>query len=98
TRRCIESLLRHTQAPEFEILLVDNQSDEADALEWFASLASEDRVRVLRYDQPFNFSAINNLAATEATGDVLVLLNNDVEILDDTWLEELCSQAMRPEV
>ena len=98
TRRCIESLLRHTQAPEFEILLVDNQSDEADALEWFASLASEDRVRVLSYDQPFNFSAINNLAATEATGDVLILLNNDVEILDETWLEELCSQAMRPEV
>jgi len=98
TQRCVESILKHTRLPDFEILLVDNQSDEADALQWFEAIEQEGRVKVLRYDHPFNFSAINNMAAEAATGEILVLLNNDVEILDDSWLEELTSQAMRPEV
>jgi len=98
TQRCIESIFKHTQSPDYEILLVDNQSDENDALEWFSSLEADPRIKVLRYDAPFNYSAINNYAANHANGEVLVLLNNDVEVLDEHWLEELCSQALRPEV
>jgi GT2 family glycosyltransferase len=98
TRRCMDGLLHQTHYRNFEILLVDNQSTEPEALTYFASLEAHPQVRVLRYDQPFNFSAINNFAVKEAKGQCLVFLNNDVEVVDADWLEELVSQAMRPEV
>ncbi len=98
TQQCVESILNHTETPEFEILIVDNQSDDPETLQWFESLKTEPRVKVIRFDEPFNFSAINNFAASQVKGDVLVLLNNDVEVLDSEWLEELVSQATRDEV
>ena len=98
TQRCIDSILELTEYSNFEILLVDNQSDEPDALDWFSTLEGHDKIRVLRYDKPFNYSAINNWAAKQSEGDVLVLLNNDVEVLEPGWLEELISQSMRAEI
>lgn len=98
TRQCIESVLNETTYSNFEVLLIDNQSTEPETLEFFESLEGESRVRVLKYNHPFNFSAINNYAVTESTGEVLVFLNNDIEVFEPGWLEELVSQAMRPEV
>jgi len=93
---CIESLLSKTRYQPFELLIVDNQSASAEALEYLGSLQRRGAARVLRYDAPFNFAAINNFAARHARGTVLGLLNNDLEVLDGDWLEEMVSQAMRP--
>jgi glycosyltransferase involved in cell wall biosynthesis len=88
-RRCVESVLMKSTYPDFELLLVDNQSIEADTLAYLKDLEKRPQVRVLRYDQPFNFSAINNFAARHARGDVLCLLNNDTEVISPHWMEEM---------
>ncbi len=96
--QCIDSLCSKTCYTPFEILIVDNQSDDPDTIEYLASLQEAGRARVLRYDQPFNYSAINNFAARSARGELLCLMNNDVEIISEDWLDEMVSHAVRPEI
>jgi len=95
-RNCIDGLLR-TDYPEIEVIVVDNGSDDPETLEYLAAL---DRARflVLRDDGPFNFSRLNNRAAQAATGKLLCLLNNDIEVLAPDWLSLMAHQAVRPEV
>ena len=95
---CVESVLGLTDYPDFELLVVDNQSEEPEALAYLAELERRSRVRVLRYAQPFNYSAINNWAATQATGSVLCLLNNDIEVIAPDWLREMAGQASRADI
>lgn len=97
-RTCISSILAKTDYPDFEILIVDNQSAEPATMEFFAELASEPRVTVHRYDAPFNYSAINNYAATRATGQILGLVNNDIEVESSEWLREMVTHALRDDV
>ncbi len=94
-RRCIESLRGRTTYPRYEILVVDNGSDEPAALAYLSELA-KDGVRVLPWPQPFNYSALNNPAARHARGELLALLNNDLEVITPGWLEEMAAQALRP--
>ncbi|MDZ7808840.1 MAG: glycosyltransferase family 2 protein [Arhodomonas sp.] len=96
--RSLETVLHRTDYPDYEILVVDNGSDDPAVLGYLEELEASGRVRVLRDGRPFNFSALNNAAAAEATGSVLVLLNNDVEVTDGDWLRELVSHAIRPEI
>lgn len=98
-RACIESILQKTTYPNYEILVLDNESIEQATLEYFEAVQQADsRVRVLPYHQPFNYSAINNFGAQEARGEVLGLINNDVEVISSEWLTEMVSHAMRPEI
>ncbi len=95
-RTCIESILERTKYPDYEILLVDHESTDPAALQYFDSLDRQLQVRVLHYTGAFNWSAINNLAASRASGEVLCFLNNDTEVLVPDWLEELVGHACRP--
>lgn len=97
-RMCVQSILEKTDYPDYEILIVDNQSDERATLDYFAELAAQPRVRVLRYDAPFNYSAINNFAAAAATGSIIGLVNNDIEVISPDWMGEMASQAVRPDI
>ena len=97
-RTCIGSILTRTDYPDYEVLIVDNQSVEPETLEYFSELAAEPRIRVLRYDKPFNYSAINNFAAARATGQILGLVNNDIEVETPGWLQEMVTQALRGDV
>lgn len=99
-QRCVESLLEKTAYVNYELLIVDNNSETPEALAWFQGVEAlgDSKVRVLRYPHPFNYSAINNMAAREARGEYLVLLNNDTAIISDSWLDELLNHALRPEV
>jgi GT2 family glycosyltransferase len=97
-RRCIESIAAKTTYAHYEIILVDNGSDDAEALAYFAEVSTRLGVRVLRDDRPFNYSQLNNQAATVARGQVLGLINNDVEVISPGWLEELVSIALQPGV
>ncbi|MCA9978805.1 MAG: glycosyltransferase, partial [Anaerolineales bacterium] len=95
---CIESILTKTTYPNYEILVVDNQSDDPAMKQYYQSLIDNPRVRVLDYLHPYNFQKINNWAARQSDSDVLLFLNNDTEVIEPTWLEEMVGWAMRPEI
>lgn len=96
--QCIDSLFAKTLYPDYEIIVVDNQSREAKTLAYLEKIAQLRNVRVIRYDAPFNFSAINNMAVREAEGDIVGFINDDVEIINEGWLDEMVRHAMRPEI
>jgi len=95
--RCLESLKRSSY-PHYEILLVENQSEEAGTFDYYRQLRTWPRLRLLTWDRPFNYAAINNYAATQACGEILLLLNNDTEVLTLDWLERLVEHALRSDV
>jgi len=98
-KKCIESIVQRTAYSNFEIILVDNQSQCPDTLRYFDELKQISRpVNVVKYDFPFNYSAINNYAVQHANGAILGLINNDVEVLSPEWLSEMVSLASRPEI
>ncbi|HSV68805.1 MAG TPA: glycosyltransferase family 2 protein [Methylibium sp.] len=97
-RTCIESITRLTRYRRYELLVVDNQSDCPATLAYLDALQAEGRARVLRWDAPFNYSAINNFAVRHAQGSVLGLINNDVEVISPYWLDEMASHALRPDI
>ena len=97
-RQCIDSIRQKTTYAPYEILLVDNGSDEKSSLDYFRALRDEGVVRLLEDPRPFNFSRLNNEAAGEARGEYLVFLNNDIEVITPEWLGELVSHAQRPEI
>lgn len=96
-RQCIESIRSKTLYPCYEILLIDNGSDEPESLRYFDELKTQE-VRVLRDDRPFNFSALNNRAVDVMQGSIVCLLNNDVRVIEPAWLGEMVSHALRPEI
>lgn len=97
-RQCIESVVQKTTYPRYEILLVDNGSDDPAALAYFAELRDRGTVRLIEDRLPFNFARINNAAAKHAHGDYLLLLNSDTKVISPDWLTELVSHAQRPDV
>lgn len=97
-RRCIDSIRARTAYPYFDILVVDNGSDEPEALAYLEALARQADVEVLRMDGPFNYSALNNAAVAHARGELVALLNNDTEVISPDWLSEMVSIALQPGV
>ena len=97
-RRCVESIFAKTSYPNFELLIIDNGSDELAALRYLQRLQEDSRVTVIRDDSPFNYSALNNKAVAQANGDIIALLNNDLEVINGDWLTEMVGHAMHPEV
>ena len=97
-RQCIDSIRQKTTYEPYEIVLVDNGSDDKEAIGYFQALHEEKIVRLLQDPREFNFSRINNEAARAARGDYLVFLNNDIEVITPEWLAELVSHAQRPEI
>ena len=95
---CVRSILERTRYGAYEVLVVDNGSVEAETHALFAKLSRDARVRVLPHPGPFNYSAINNAAAREATGEVLGLVNNDIEVMAPGWLREMVSWAVQPRI
>jgi GT2 family glycosyltransferase len=95
---CAAGVLHRTDYPALELLIVDNESREKATAALLDTLAADPRVRVLRRPGPFNFPALNNDAVRAAAGDVIVLLNNDVDVADPSWLREMVGQALRPDV
>jgi O-antigen biosynthesis protein len=98
-RTCVRTLLERTAYDDFELLIVDNGSTDLDALAYLADLAHCDsRVRLLAYPHPFNFSAINNFAVQHARGEILALVNNDIEPIEPRWLRAMVAHAIRPDI
>ncbi|MCL7945132.1 glycosyltransferase family 2 protein [Marinobacter sp. ATCH36] len=95
---CVDALLSRTDYSNFEVLILDNQSSCEQTLQYMAEVSEDPRVRVLRWDFPFNYSAINNFGAEQARGEIIGLVNNDVEPINADWLCEMVRHAARPEI
>jgi glycosyltransferase involved in cell wall biosynthesis/SAM-dependent methyltransferase len=97
-RRCVDSIVNKTTYDNYEIIIIDNGSDDPTALAYFESLKARVNFTILRDDSPFNYSALNNRAAWQARGSVLALVNNDIEVISADWLTEMVSLACLPGV
>ena len=97
-RRTITGILEKTRFARLDLVIVDNGSTAPRALRLLRSVETDERVTLLHAPEPFNYSALNNLGAAKARGDVLVFLNNDMEIIEAEWLRELAERAIDPQV
>lgn len=95
--KCVQSIREKTTYPSYEIIIVDNQSRDAKTLQYLGELEARGELRVLRYEAPFNYSAINNFAVAHAKGELLALVNDDIEVISPDWLEEMAGYAIQPE-
>ena len=97
--KCIDSLYEKTSYKNFEVLVVENNSTEPETFEYYGTIQkAHPNLKVLYYKGGFNFSAINNFAAQQANGEMLLLLNNDIEIISENWLSEMVSLALQKNV
>ena len=92
-KKCISGIQFKTSYQRWEMLVIDNGSTEPETHAYFKELVQDDRIQVLPYHDAFNYSAINNFAARRAKGDILALLNNDLEVKAPQWLGEMVATA-----
>lgn len=96
---CARGVLEQTEYDRVELVLVDNASTEAGTRELLERLARDPRVKVVRDEStPFNYSAVNNRAVAASTGEFVLLLNNDIEVVDPGWLDSMVGYAMQDDV
>lgn len=95
-RNCIQSILQKTAYTAYDILIVDNDSDEEGFFRLLNELKTEKRFSCINNKNPFNYSAINNQAISGAKGEYVCLLNNDIEVINANWLDEMVAIAMQP--
>lgn len=91
--RCVSSVIHRSTYPDYDIVIVDNGSTDPQTCAYVEHLRADPRVSILRIDEPFNFSRLNNRAAAGARGALLCFLNNDIEVISPDWLEEMVSLA-----
>ena len=96
--KCVDSILEKTLYKNYEIIVLDNETTCKKTLEYFDKIKKHDNVSVLEYHYPFNYSAINNFGVKYAKGEIVGLINNDVEVISEGWLSEMVSHAMRKEI
>ena len=97
--QCVTSIVSKTTYSNYEIIIVDNQTSCNKTLELFGELQSQyENIKVIKWDKPFNYSAINNYAVNVADGELIGLVNNDIEVINPDWLTEMVSHALRPEI
>lgn len=99
-RPCVDSILERQSrnSTPHELIIIDHQSDQAETRAYLDQLQADGLARVLPFEGAFNWALMNNLAAAETDAEILVFLNNDTVVLTPDWLDELVSQAQRPEV
>lgn len=98
-KTCLDSIFNKTIWPNYEIVIVENNSRSQELFAYYDELQREhDNVHVVTWQGPFNYSAVNNYGAQTCTGEYLLLLNNDTEVITPDWLQELLMFAQRPDV
>jgi len=95
---CIDSIVKRSTYENYEIIIMENNSETKEIFEYYDLISKLDFVKVVHYEGGFNYSRINNEAVKEVTGDYMLFLNNDIEILEPKWMEELLMYAQREDV
>ncbi len=96
--RCVESILQKSTYPNYEILVVENNSETKEIFDYYKVLEHHENIRVVTYEGDFNYSRINNFGVSFAKGKYVLLLNNDMKVITREWMEELLMYAQRPDV
>lgn len=97
-KKCIDSVLQKSTYDNYEIIVVENNSTEKETFEYYKEIEKDDRIRVIKWEQGFNFSAINNFAVKHANGEYIIFLNNDIEVKTPSWIEGMLGNAQRSDV
>lgn len=97
-KRAIESIKEHTKYGNYEVVIVNNRSEEEESKEYFKEVSKEENIRVIDFDQPFHFGKLYNWASKEVDGEYMLILNNDIKVLNDGWLESMLEFGQLPEV
>lgn len=98
--KCLVSIFTKTNYANYEVIIADNGSNEEETIQLFNKWKEKEphRFRVIRIDIPFNYSKINNIAVSEAKGELILLLNNDVEVISEDWITDMAGQAVREKI
>ena len=96
--RCVESIINLSTYDNYEIVIVENNSETAEIRTYYEEISRHPRVQVVEYKGDFNYSKINNFGVQYAKGEYLLLLNNDTEVITPDWMEELLMYALRKDV
>ena len=96
--RCVESIINVSTYDNYEIIIVENNSETEQIREYYKEIEKHPNIRVVTYTGPFNYSKINNLGVSEATGEYIILLNNDTQVITPDWIEELLMYGQRADV
>ncbi len=97
-KRCIDSILEKSTYDNFEIVIVENNSETEEIREYYREIEKNERISVVMYEGGFNYSKINNFGVMHAKGDYVLLLNNDTEVITVNWIEEMLMYAQRQDV
>lgn len=96
--RCVSSILEKSTYENYEIIIVENNSQDAKTFAYYEELQANEKIRVITYEGAFNYSAVNNLGVSTARGEYVLLLNNDTQVITVNWMEELLMYAQREDV
>jgi len=97
-KNCLESIRQKTHYSNYEVLIINNQTEKSESNSAFENIENEFNAHLLDYNHPFNYSAINNFATKHANGDIFLFLNDDIEVIAPDWLDEMVSHAVRKEI
>lgn len=97
-RRCIDSIKERTTYSNYEIIIIENNSEDKATFDYYKTLEKQENITVVIYKGSFNYASINNFGAGFATGEYLLLLNNDTQVISMNWLENMLMYAQRPDV
>jgi len=114
-RRAVTSILERSTYDNYEIIIVENNSETEDIFKYYEEIleqpvgrdadkrekkitSKDGKISVVTYTGKFNYSAVNNLGVSYSTGDYILLLNNDIEVISVNWMEELLMYAQREDV
>lgn len=95
---CVNSIIDKSTYTNYELILVSNNSVETETHELLKALQQEDKCKIFEWNNPFNYSKVNNYGASKAQGEYIILLNNDTEVISPEWIEELVGVASQPGV
>lgn len=96
--RCLDSIRTLSTYENYEILIVENNSVTEEIRDYYKSLEKQTNIRVIEWDRPFNYSAINNFGISQARGDYIICLNNDITVISPDWMQKLLANCQRPQV
>ena len=96
--KCLKSIREKSTWTNLEIIVVENNSTKQQTFDYYRKIEQDERIRVIRWEREFNYSAINNFGAQHAAGEYLLLLNNDIEIITPDWIEQMLMFTQRPDV
>jgi len=97
-RKCMDSIFHRTSYPNYSVVIVDNGSVEKETFKYYSELSRNPKISILKYDKPFNYSALNNYAVRHIDSEYILFLNNDIEVVSPEWIEAMVEFAQRRDV